>query len=91
VVEVINYQFADVLVTGFRKSKFGWLLADAAGKAKGILELGVPANERAKVYGNKIKEEREDFVYIEPIKCRVKFRNITSGGLLRFPSFMSWL
>ncbi|CAN7382617.1 ATP-dependent DNA ligase [Rossellomorea sp. LjRoot5] len=90
-LKVINYQIVDVLVTGFRKSEFGWLLADEAGKPQGIMELGVPVKERAKVYGNKIKEEREDLVYIEPIKCRVKYRNITSGGLLRLPSFVSWL
>lgn len=90
-LKVINYQFSDVLVTGFRKSKFGWLLSDEAGNPQGMMELGVPVKERAKVYGNKIKEERDDFVYIEPIKCRVKYRNITSGGLLRLPSFVSWL
>ncbi|MEH7505144.1 ATP-dependent DNA ligase [Neobacillus drentensis] len=89
-LKVINYQCADVLVVGYRKQPkdFGWLLTDADGRYIGVMELGVPAREKAKVYRAPILKETDDFAYITPIRVRVKYRNITKAGMLRLPSFV---
>ncbi|RVT57418.1 RNA ligase family protein [Niallia taxi] len=91
-LKVINYQYADVFVTGFRKKEFGWLLADADGRYLGVMEHGVPPVEKQRVYRAPIAKETDDFSYlVSPIKCRVKFRNYTKADLLRIPSFVEWL
>nr|WP_317853539.1 hypothetical protein [Neobacillus sp. Marseille-Q6967] len=55
------------------------------------MELGVPADARAKVYRAEISNEAEDFAYLAaPIDVRVKYRNLTKAGLLRLPSFVEW-
>ncbi|WP_254786624.1 ATP-dependent DNA ligase [Cytobacillus oceanisediminis] len=93
-LKVINYQYADVYVIGYRKQPkdFGWLLADNDGKYLGVMELGVPPHARAKVYRAEVCNETDDFAYLaEPVKCRVKFRNYTKAGLLRLPSFVEWV
>ncbi|WP_141431918.1 RNA ligase family protein [Bacillus sp. 03113] len=91
-LKVINYQYADVFVTGYRKKEFGWLLSDADGRYLGVMELGVPASEKSRVYRIPIAKSTDDYSYlVSPIKCRVKFRNYTKAGLLRLPSFVSWL
>ncbi|KQL18839.1 RNA ligase family protein [Cytobacillus solani] len=90
-LKVINYQFADVYVIGYAKKDFGWLLADEDGRYLGVMELGVPAKEKPKVYRAQVTRENDKFAYISPIKCRVKYRNLTKAGLLRLPSFVGWL
>ncbi|WP_223592755.1 ATP-dependent DNA ligase [Neobacillus bataviensis] len=92
-LKVINYQYANVHVVGYRKQPkdFGWLLQFDDGRYAGVMELGVPAKERAKVYNSQIISENKDFAYIEPLKCRVKYRNLTKAGLLRLPSFLEWV
>jgi DNA ligase 1 len=89
-LKVINYQYADVFVTGYRKKEFGWVLADKDGHYMGVMELGVPPKERAKIYRGPIVKESDDFAYINPTALRVKFRNYTKAGLLRLPSFYGW-
>lgn len=93
-LKVINYQYAEVYVVGYRKQPkdFGWLLADADGKYMGVMELGVPAHARAKVYNAKVPHETNDFALLDvPVGVRVKFRNLTKAGLLRLPSFVEWV
>ncbi|MBT2739937.1 RNA ligase family protein [Bacillus sp. ISL-77] len=92
-LKVINYQYSDVFVVGYRKQPkdFGWLLTDTEGKYMGVMELGVPASEKAKVYRAPILKETDDFAYITPIGVRVKYRNLTKAGLLRLPSFVEWV
>jgi DNA ligase 1 len=92
-IKVINYQYVDVFVTGYRKQPkdFGLVLTDFDGKYIGLMELGVPQKERAKVYGAAIVGESADIAYISPIRCRVKYRNLTKAGLLRLPSFVEWV
>lgn len=91
-LKVINYQYADVLVTGYRKKPkdFGWLLQFEDGRYAGVMELGVPTKEKVKVYRAPVIRENDDFAYIEPIRCRVKYRNLTKAELLRIPSFVEW-
>lgn len=89
--KVINYSYTDAWITGYRKSKFGWLLAFDDGRPAGIMKLGVTPIIRKKFY-NAIKtipkKETDDFVYLqgEWLKCRVKYRNLSKSGLLRLPS-----
>ncbi|MBM7662783.1 DNA ligase-1 [Bacillus mesophilus] len=85
-LKCINYQYADVLVTGYRKNEFGWLLSDYSGKPLGIMELGVSEHERKRGYQAKRLQESTDFVFIEPFETKVKFREYTKAGLLRLPS-----
>lgn len=80
-LKVINYQYADVYVTGFRREPFGAYLADADGRYLGVMELGVPPKARARIYS--LREG-------ERLACRVKYRNLTGSGLLRLPSFVDW-
>lgn len=87
-LKVINYQYRDVLVSGYRKGKFGWVITDDEGKYLGIMELGVPLPDRQKVYNMKRLEETDKYAYIEPFKINVKFREYTSSGLLRLPSLV---
>ncbi|HVJ47730.1 hypothetical protein [Desulfitobacterium sp.] len=89
--KVVNYSYADVWITGYRKSEFGWLLAFEDGRPAGIMELGVIPSIKKKFYiasKSMAKKENGDFVYFmgQSLKCRVKYRNLTKSGLLRFPS-----
>lgn len=93
-LKVINNQYSDVFVVGYRKQPkdFGWILSDPDGKYIGLMELGVPAQARAKVYRAEISKETVDFAYLAaPVGVRVKYRNLTKAGLLRLPSFVEWV
>ncbi|WP_456276514.1 hypothetical protein [Bacillus sp. AK128] len=85
-MKCINYQYADVLVTGFRKNEFGRLISDYDGKALGIMVLGVPENDRERGYQAKRLQESTDFIFIVPFETKVKFMEYTKAGLLRLPS-----
>jgi DNA ligase 1 len=92
-LKVINYQYAEMLVVGYRKQPkdFGWILADSDGKYMGVMELGVPAQARVRVYRSEVSKETDDVAYLAvPIGVRVKYRNLTKSGLLRLPSFVEW-
>jgi DNA ligase 1 len=52
----------------------------------------MPSNERKKLYRMyKVKSENDKFIFFDPIKCRVKYRNKTKEGKLRIPSFVEWI
>ena len=89
-LKVINYNFDTVLVKGYRKKEFGWLLSYQDGKYAGIMELGVPADARKAVYQRPKIDEDKNYVFIDPIPVTVKHRYLTTkNGLLRLPSFFS--
>jgi DNA ligase 1 len=95
-LKVINYQYADVFITGIRKDQFGLLLGiEDNGKIKhaGFMEF-MGKQDRAtfyRRYRELIIDENNNFTFIEPqIKCRVKFRNWTREGKLRIPSFVEY-
>ncbi|WP_066412807.1 ATP-dependent DNA ligase [Sutcliffiella cohnii] len=96
--KVIAYSFKDCYISGYRKKKFGWLLSekDSNGNMKsiGIMEF-VPPTERKAFYkiANQLKiGDDKEFVYLDPlIRCRVKYRNLTSYGKLRIPSFEEFI
>jgi DNA ligase 1 len=96
-LKVINYQYADAVITGIRKNEFGLLLGLENGgtiKPAGIMEFMSPAAKRMfyDSYRDYILEENNQFIYLDPkIKCRVKFRNYTKDGKLRIPSFVEYI
>lgn len=96
-LKVINYQYANTVITGMRKAEFGLLLAfEDNGKLKpgGIMEF-VPQKDRMKFYqryNDLVVDEDKEFIYLKPdIRCKVKFRNYTKAGLLRIPSFVEYI
>jgi DNA ligase 1 len=89
-LKVINYHYTEVFITGYRKKEFGLLLSDLEGNNVGVMELGVPQQAKEYISNAAIIDENENFRFIEPLKCRVKFRHYTKAGLLRLPSFVEW-
>lgn len=97
--KVINWTYADVYITGYRKTEFGWLagVADERGgiRLAGIIEFGTGLTERQAFYWvaqQIVTGEDRDFVYVEPrIKVRVKMRNWTKSGLMLHPFFISFI
>jgi hypothetical protein len=80
-----------VMITGLRKGEFGLLLSFLDCKPGGHMEFMAPA-ERENLYRiQQVVSEDDKFIYIEPIKCRVKYRNLTKAGFLRIPSFVKKL
>lgn len=93
--KVINWSYADVFITGYRKKEFVWLAGVPNESSKirpsGIIELGATPTHKKAFYGVSksliIGKDRE-YVYVEPrIRARVKMRNWTKAGLLRSPVF----
>jgi len=93
--KVINWSYADVFITGYKKSEFGWLAAvpDPSGKLRpaGVIEHGPSPKHKQAFRGvspQLITGEDKNHVYLEPrIQARVKMRNWTKSGLLRIPVF----
>lgn len=93
-LKIVNYRYADVYISGYRKDQFGWL-AQIDGRPAGIIELAVPIAHKKAFYGVAqalvIGEDR-NFVYMDPrIKAKVKFRNWTKNGMLRTPAFVDFV
>lgn len=93
-LKIINYEYADVHIVGWRKGDFGWL-AHINGRPAGIIELAVPAAHKKAFYNvasTIVTGEDRNFVYVEPcIKARVRFRNYYRSGLLRSPEFVEFV
>ncbi len=52
----------------------------------------MPPEARKELYSMYITNSGNDkFKIIEPIECRIKYRNLTKQGKLRIPSFVEWL
>jgi DNA ligase-1 len=97
-IKVINYQYTDVLIAGYKKKQFGWIAhveTENGTRHAGLIELAVPPSHKQALYAVSqplIIGEDKHFVYLEPrIKARVKFRNWTHHGLLRSPSFVDFV
>lgn len=90
-LKVINYQYSDVYITGLRNDEFGLVLSSLDGKYLGIMEF-MPPEDRKRLYTNKkVVETTDKYTKIEPIKCQVKYRELTKNRLLRIPSFHKWI
>lgn len=96
--KVINWTYAEVFITGYRKDEFGWLtsVVTESGKLRptGIIELGVPPKAKNAFYGVSkalVTGEDKNFVYLEPrIRAKIKTRNWTKKGMLRSPAFVDF-
>ncbi|WP_127581000.1 ATP-dependent DNA ligase [Paenibacillus koleovorans] len=97
--KVINWSYSEVVLTGWKKSEFGWLAAitDPAGRYRpaGVIELGVTPTQKQAFYSvirPFVTGEDRDHVYVEPwIRAKVKMRNWTKRGLLRSPVFVEFV
>lgn len=93
-LKVINYKYDHVYISGVRKGKFGLLLNYKDGNYAGLMEFMTPQarKELYRQYQDYIVGENDKFIYLDPkLKVKVKYRNLTSKGLLRIPSFMEWV
>ncbi len=97
-VKVIRWEYHDVFIVGYRKSKLGWLAhvpEEGHLRPAGIIELGITLSVARAFYGvskKLITKESGDFIYLEPkIRARVKTRNWTKSGMLRTPAFVEFI
>ncbi|RED86336.1 RNA ligase family protein [Cohnella phaseoli] len=90
-LKIINYTYATIQISGYRKNQFGWI-AQHNGRPVGVIELAVPNEHKRAFYGlaDRLKTgEDRNYVYLEPsINARVRFRNWTRKGMLRSPEFV---
>ncbi|MGA4919114.1 RNA ligase family protein [Bacillus subtilis] len=90
-LKIVNYEYTDVWITGYRKEDNALVLAYEDGNYAGLMEF-MPYDERRRFHSQrKDVGETDKYVNIEPLKCRVKHRFRTRKGLLRIPSFDTWL
>ncbi|MGG4090546.1 ATP-dependent DNA ligase [Paenibacillus lautus] len=97
--KVINWTYAEVFITGYRKDEFGWLtsVVTESGRLRptGIIELGVPPKAKQAFRGvsqQLVIGEDKNFVHLEPrIRAKVKTRNWTKKGMLRSPAFVEFV
>ncbi|MCM2534176.1 ATP-dependent DNA ligase [Neobacillus pocheonensis] len=90
-LKVINYKYKDVLITGILKKDQSFLLSPLDSNQNiGVMEF-VPTKERKQIYREieqtGITENEKAIYFKQGIPCNVKFRNWTSKGKLRIPSF----
>ncbi|MEK3836467.1 ATP-dependent DNA ligase [Paenibacillus sp. FSL R7-0128] len=97
--KIINWTYADVYLSGYKKAEFGWLASVPTDNGRmrpaGIIEFGVSPTHKQAFFGVSkalITGEDRDFVYVEPrIRARVKIRNWTRAGMLRSPVFTEFI
>ena len=93
-LKVINYQYANVTIVGYRKSQFGWLV-HYNGKPVGVVEHGVPPHQRAHFYEaakKLVTSEDRNYTYLEPVlQARVRYLNVYKSGMLRSPEFVRFV
>ena len=97
--KVINWTYAEVFITGYRKEEFGWLTTVMTENGRlrptGIVELGVPPKAKRAFYGvsqQLVTGEDKNFVHLKPrIRAKVKTRNWTKAGMLRSPAFVEFV
>ncbi|WP_342480423.1 ATP-dependent DNA ligase [Paenibacillus sp. FSL L8-0340] len=97
--KIINWTYADVYLSGYKKGEFGWLASVPTDSGRmrpaGVIEFGVSPTHKKAFYGvvkPLITGEDRDFVYVEPrIRARVKIRNWTRAGMLRSPVFTEFI
>lgn len=83
--KVINYSYRVVLVTKIRKKEFGLVATDEKGTYLGMIEhASLPLRKELYAKSN-VLQEGANYIEIDPLACRVKYRNNTKNGLLRVP------
>lgn len=94
-LKVINYKYIDCKISGILKDKKSFILTAIDDNSfLGIMEF-MPLQQRNEVYRRiEIEGVNEDEKVIwlnQNIPCNVKYRNWTSKGKLRIPSFNQWI
>lgn len=92
-IKIINYEYAEVKIAGYRRDEFGWL-AHYEGRPAGIIEFAPAAHKKAfrAVAGGLVTGQDKNFIYMEPrIRAQVRFRNWTRRGMLRAPEFVEFI
>ncbi|MFD3271537.1 ATP-dependent DNA ligase [Paenibacillus dendritiformis] len=97
--KVINWTYAEVWISGYRKDEFGWLVSveDGAGRLRpaGVIEFGPNRDHKREFYRvaeSLITGEDRKNVYLRPaIRAKIKTRNWTKAGMLRDPVFVEFL
>ncbi|MCE3203401.1 ATP-dependent DNA ligase [Paenibacillus sonchi] len=97
--KIINWTYAEVYITGYRKQEFGWLAAvpDPSGRLRpaGVIEYGTSTIHRQafrKMAPQLVKFEDKEFVHLEPrLRAKVRMRNWTKSGMLRSPVFSEFI
>ncbi|MGQ7886874.1 ATP-dependent DNA ligase [Paenibacillus sp. WC2504] len=96
--KVINYQKAEVYITGYSKKESSWLLGYPDGESIrpiGTLELGITQSARESmwpVFQSFKSGESKDHVYIKPlVRCKVKYRDWYKSGAMRLPVFEEFI
>lgn len=97
--KVINWTYADVYISGYRKHNFALLASiDSANGAKlpaGVIEAGLTPLHQKALDGIKqrlVFKEDKNFAYMEPrLMARIKTRNWTKSGRLRSPVFLEFV
>lgn len=93
-LKIINYKYTDGLITGYRKGEFGLLLESFEGKNWGVMEhMAIkPRKQFYQIAKMQNVTEGKQFVHLEtPLPCKIRYRNKTSKGYLRIPTFVDWL
>lgn len=93
-LKVINYQYTDGLITGYRKGEFGLLLESFDGELWGVMEHMAfkPRREFYEIAKRQNVSEDKKFVHLEtPLPCKIRYRHKTSKGYLHIPTFVDWL
>ncbi|WP_246310059.1 ATP-dependent DNA ligase [Paenibacillus alginolyticus] len=96
--KVINYQRAEVYITGYSKKESSWLLGYLDGgriRPIGALELGITQSARESmwpIFQNYKNGESKDHVFVKPlVRCKVKYRDWYKSGAMRLPVFEEFI
>ncbi len=97
--KIINWTVMDVVITGYRKSRFGWQAAvpdgDGGFRPIGMIERGVhPAHKKAfyAVCRSIESGSYRDMIHLEPrLRAKVRTLSLTRGGNLRDAEFIDWI
>ncbi|MFD0694951.1 RNA ligase family protein [Paenibacillus sp. GCM10027628] len=97
--KVINWVYADVYISGYRKKDLSLLASiDATNGLKipvGVIELGLSQEHKNAIHLVKnrlVYKEDTHFAYMEPLlMAKIKTRNWTKSGKLRAPIFMDFV
>lgn len=93
-LKIINYQYTEGLITGYRKDEFGLLIESFEGQSWGVMEHMALKLRKQFYQIAKMQNVTEDkkFVHLEkPLPCKIRYRNVTKQGYLRIPTFVDWL
>ncbi|MDR6884865.1 DNA ligase-1 [Bacillus sp. 3255] len=96
--KVINYQNAEVYITGYSKKEYSWLLGYPEGdriRPIGTMELGITQSARESmwpVFQSFKSGESKEHVFVKPVvRCKVKYRDWYKSGVMRLPVFEEFI